>query len=122
MPMYQIMPIILAALLVALIVAKRVASLRVDLASLNFWGRVGASASLFSFISLIYGKTTHAGTGLITRYGWPKPFYFINYPEFGAPFGGWGFIYFVGNSAFYGAVLLLLWTAWRSMRRQTGVN
>jgi hypothetical protein len=114
--MYQIMPLVFAALLVALLVSTRVAQLRADLARPRFWVILAASGSLPSLASLFYGKTGHAGTGLVTRYGWPKPFYFITYPEFGAAIEGWSFIYFIGNTSLYGAALLLGWAAWRALQ------
>jgi hypothetical protein len=117
MPSFQIMLLVLGGLFLALSASVRVAQLRADLARPLFWVILAAWASLSSFASLIYGKTGHVGTGLITRYGWPKPFYFITYPEVGAAMEGCGFIYFVGNTLLHGAVLLLVWTAWRARQR-----
>jgi hypothetical protein len=115
--MYQIMPLVFAALVVALAASTRVAQLRTDLFRPRFWVILAAAGSLLSLASLFYGETGHAGTGLVTRYGWPKPFYFITYPEFGAALEGWSFIYFIGNTSLYGALLLIGWTAWRALPR-----
>lgn len=117
MPTYQIMPLVLAALLVTLTAGSFLASLRLDLARLLFWALLGTTAALLSLVSLLHGKSGHAGTGSIVRYGWPKPFYFITHPEIGGAIQGWSFIYFIGNASVYGAVLLLAWTAWRAIRR-----
>ncbi len=117
MPMYQILPVVLAALLVTFIASMRLAKLSADLNRPLFWARLALSASVLSLGSLLQREAGYAGTGQIIRYGWPKPFYFITYPEVGAPVEGWELIYFLGNASIYGAVALLACTGWRWLRR-----
>lgn len=117
MPMYQIMPLVITALFATLAASIGIVRLRADLAKPLFWVVLGASASVLSLCSLFHGKTGHAGTGFVTRYGWPKPFYFITNPEVGAAIEGWGFIYFIANTSVYSAVLVIMWAAWRALRR-----
>jgi hypothetical protein len=117
MPMFQILTAALTVLLLALAVSMRVPRMRADMTRPLFWALQMGTALLLSLASLTQSETGHAGTGFITRYGWPKPFYFVTHPETGAIMEAWALVYFIGNACAYGALLLLGWTAWRVLPR-----
>jgi hypothetical protein len=117
MPMYQSFTIFVTAALLSCVTAAAVKRLRIDLLRPVFWPALFTAAATLSAASALFDKTRHAGTGLTTNYGWPKPFYFRYLSETGAQSDGWEFIYFFGNSLVYAGALLMLWTMWRIVTR-----
>jgi hypothetical protein len=114
MPMFQTVAAFLAAALLAFIVAATsLPRLRADLGTVRFWLALAILASLASAVSALIRHTGHAGTGFITRHGWPKPFWFDFVGEYGERSTGFEPLYFAGNSLAWAAPLLLAWTLWR---------
>lgn len=91
--------------------------LKADWVRTRFWGRLLAASAVLSLLSALVLQTRHAGTGLTTEHGWPKPFYFQYLSETGAWSHGSSIIYFIGNMLVFAAALLSLWTIWRLVRR-----
>jgi hypothetical protein len=116
MPMYQTIAAFTAAALLALLAAAFVPRLKRDLTRLPFWPALAAASAGLSAASAVIAETGHAGTGFVTRQGWPKPFRFEFAGEHGARSTGFEPIYFAGNMLVYAAVLLTAWTAWRILR------
>ncbi len=117
MLMYQALAIFAAAVLFASISAAIVKRLKTDLLRPMFWLLLIAAAVLLCAASALVERTRHAGTGLTTSYGWPKPFYFRYLSETGERSDGWEFIYLAGNCLVFVGGLLMLWTIWRLARR-----
>lgn len=117
MPMYQALAAFIAALLLACAAGAFVERLRADLLRPVFWLCLSAIAAAISAASSLVSRTRHAGTGMTTGHGWPKPFYFSHVDETGAASHGLDVLYFCGNTAAIAGVLLSLWTIWRSFRR-----
>lgn len=111
----------IAAFAVAAILAALISTFKprllADLRSFRFWAALMAFAALISAVSTLVGKTRHAGTGFTTSDGWPKPFYFSFLGEDGLRTSDFEPLYFFGNSLFYSAILLIVWSAWRLMRK-----
>jgi hypothetical protein len=114
MPMYQALAAFAAALFVSMVAAIFARQLRAHVMRPIFWLALFAAAAAMSGASALVQRTRHAGTGLTTSYGWPKPFYFTYLSEAGERSSGWELIYFAGNSLFFAGALLIGWTAWRA--------
>ncbi len=117
MPMHQAISLFVAALAIAGIAAFVVRSERSALSRLTVSIVILAMAGAASGLSALVAYTRHSGTGFTTSFGWPKPFYFHYLDEAGRRSEGWSVVYFLGNSLVFAAVLLILWTAWRLVRR-----
>jgi hypothetical protein len=117
MPMFEAIGMFAVILLVAVVRAAFQPPLARQMRRPTFWLSLFAVSTALSAASGLAAATRHSGTGFTTSYGWPKPFYFRFLSESGDVTNGWSVIYFVGNSLVYAAVLLVLWTAWRSARR-----
>ena len=117
MPMYQTVAIFIVAVLLSAITAIFDHRLRRDLLRPTFWLLLVTAGGAMSAVSALIGKTRHAGTGLTTNYGWPKPFYFRYLSENNIRSDGWEFIYFAANSLVFIAGLLGLWAIWRFSTR-----
>jgi hypothetical protein len=115
--MYQALAIFAAGMLFASISGAILKRLKTDLLRTRFWLPLIAAAVFLSAASALVETTRHAGTGLTTSYGWPKPFYFRYLSETGGRSGGWEFIYFAGNCLVFLGGLLMLSTIWRLARR-----
>src|SRR5688500_11107935 len=113
MPLHQTIAAFTAALLLALLAAAFVPKLKGELRRPAFWPILFLLACVPSAASALVAETGHAGTGFVTRHGWPKPFLFDNLRETGERFTNFEPLYFAGNALVYAAVLLLAWTAWR---------
>jgi hypothetical protein len=117
MPMHQTIAAFAVAALMALLGALFVPRLKADFGRRRFWLGLIASASFLSAVSAWVAKADHAGTGFVTRHGWPKPFWFRFVSEYGERESSFEALYFAGNALTYAAMLLLAWTAWRFVRR-----
>lgn len=115
MPMHQAIILFLAALILAGIAAAAVRPLRSGLVRPMLWILMIAAAA--SGISALVSSRRHSGTGFTTSFGWPKPFYFRYLDEAGRQSDGFSLIYFLGNSLVFAALLLIVWTAQRLVRR-----
>ncbi|HYG49215.1 MAG TPA: hypothetical protein VD846_14885 [Allosphingosinicella sp.] len=113
MPLHHTIGLIAAAALLALVAAAFVPRLRRDLRRPAFWAGLIAIACLPSAASALVARTGHAGTGFVTRHGWPKPFWFDHLRETGERFASFEPLYFAGNVLVYAAILLVAWTLWR---------
>jgi hypothetical protein len=116
MPMHQAIAAFAGAALLALLAAAFVPRLKRDLLRLPFWSALAAASAGLSAGSALVASTGHAGTGFVTRQGWPKPFRFEFVGELGERSSGFEPIYFAGNMLVYAAVLLTASTAWRILR------
>ena len=112
--MHQTLAAFAAAALLALLAAAFAPRLKSDLRRSSFWSAIAVSASLASAASAAVAETGHAGTGFVTRHGWPKPFCFESAGEYGERSTSFEPLYFAGNALAYAAILLLAWTAWRT--------
>ena len=117
MPMHQALLLFGVAGLLFLVSSRRVSQLAADLRRPLFLLALPSIGLLLSAASALVGTVAHAGTGFVSRHGWPKPFYFIYIPEVGTPSIAWQPIYFLGNALAHAAVALVLWTAFRTFRR-----
>jgi hypothetical protein len=116
MPLHQTIAAFTAAALLALLAAAFVPRLKRELRRPAFWLILTILAGLASATSALVAETGHAGTGFVTRHGWPKPFLFDNLRETGERFTSVEPLYFAGNALVHAAILLLAWTAWRIVR------
>jgi hypothetical protein len=117
MPMFQTVAAFLAAALLAFLVAAALRpEFRAKLLAIRFWLALAGLASLASAVSALVEETGHAGTGFVTRRGWPKPYWFDFAGEHGERSTSFDPLYFAGNALGWGAALLLAWTAWRVVR------
>ena len=114
MPMHETIAAFGAALLLALLASAFRPRLRADLRRPAFWLGLFGSASLPRAASALVARTGHAGTGFVTRRGWPKPFRFETIGEYGERSAAFEPLYFAGNMVVYSAALLLAWVLWRS--------
>jgi hypothetical protein len=117
--MYHALMVFAAALLSAYASAAFVRKLKSELRRPTFWLLLFVAAAAGSGTSALYGTTRHAGTGLTSSYGWPKPFYFQYVTETGTGSDGLEVLYFTGNTLFYAAALLFAWTAFRIANRSS---
>lgn len=116
MPLHQTIGVFAAAALLTLLTAAFVPRLNGDLRRPAFWPALIALACVPSAASALFAETGHAGTGFVTRHGWPKPFRFHFVSELGERETDFEPLYFAGNALVYAAILLLAWTAWRLVR------
>ncbi|HEX9946648.1 MAG TPA: hypothetical protein VGA98_03830 [Allosphingosinicella sp.] len=114
--MHQTIAAFAGAALLALLAAAFVPRLKSDLGRVRFWLALAAASAALGAGSAFFAETGHAGTGFVTRQGWPKPFRFEFASELGERSSGFEPIYFAGNMLVYAAVLLLAWTALQMVR------
>src|SRR5687768_14019538 len=117
MPMLQALAIFGCSLAVALLAAGLRRQPREQLKQPRFWLFLLAGAAASSATSALVASSRRAGTGFTTSHGWPKPFYFRYLSETGVRSQGWDALYFAGNSLAWAGALLVLWSAWRLLRR-----
>lgn len=117
MPMHQTIAAFAASALIAFLVAAFVPRLKGELRRPDSWLALIALAAAASAASALVAETGHAGTGFVTRHGWPKPFWFDTVRETGERFASFEPLYFAGNMLVYAAVLLVAWTVWRLFRK-----
>src|SRR5688500_579350 len=117
MPLHQTIAAFTAALLPALLAAAFVPKLKGELRRWAFWPILFLLACAGSAASALAAETGHAGSGFVSRHGWPKPFLFDNLRETGERFTSVEPLYFAGNALAHTAVLLLAWPAWRTALR-----
>ncbi|MFC3077864.1 hypothetical protein ACFODL_07175 [Phenylobacterium terrae] len=72
------------------------------------WAGLILAAAIMSGLSGLASTTGHAGTGFVTRHGWPKPYLFRQVLEDGAHNTAFDPLYFAGNAMAHAAVLLAL--------------
>jgi hypothetical protein len=120
MPLHQAIAAFAAALLLALVSAGSRPRLKAELGRLRFWLGLAACASLASAVSALAAKTGHAGTGVVIRHGWPKPYWFDFVGEYGERSTGFEPLYFAGNVLAWAAPFLLAWALWRIVRPNAG--
>ena len=120
MPLHQALTAFIAAVLLAFVAAIFRPRLEAELARLHFWLVLTGCASLASAASALAAKTAHAGTGFVTRHGWPKPYWFDCVGEQGERSTGFEPVYFAGNLLAWAAPLLVGWTLWRIVRPSAG--
>jgi hypothetical protein len=116
MPLHHAITSFLAAVLFALAAAIFRPGLEADLGRLRFWSILLSCASAASGASALVAGTGHAGTGFVTRHGWPKPYWFEYLGETGERSTGFEPLYFAGNVLAWAAALLLCRTSWRILR------
>lgn len=116
MPLHQAMTAFAAALLLAFVVAIFRPRLEAELGRLRFWLLLMCCASLASAVSALAAETVHAGTGFVTRHGWPKPYWFDFLGENGDRSTSFEPLYFAGNMLAHASVLLLAWSLGRLLR------
>jgi hypothetical protein len=117
MPLHETVAAFAAAALLALVSARFEPRLKGDLRRPGFWAALIALASLPCAASALVAETGHAGTGFVTRHGWPKPYWFDFTGELGERTTQFEPLYFAGNMLVHAAVLLAAWSAWRVVRR-----
>jgi hypothetical protein len=108
MPLHECIALLLTSLAFASLAALRIASLRARLQRPVVWAGMVVAASAMSALSGLAARTGHAGTGFVTRHGWPKPYLFRFVAEDGAQTVGFEWLYFAGNAMAYAAGLLAL--------------
>jgi membrane associated rhomboid family serine protease len=113
MPLHQAITAFGAALLLAFVVAIFRPRLEAELGRLRFWLVLMGCAGLASAASWLVAETGHAGTGFVTRHGWPKPWWFDFVGEHGDRSTSLEPLYFAGNMLAHASVLLLAWSLWR---------
>ena len=86
-------------------------------------GKVAAmivvAALAATIVSLVHSSTRHAGTGISTERGWPKPYAFswIDREDPDSRRRDWNALYFAGDVALYGSILAAAWAAFAAARR-----
>ncbi|HLL30221.1 MAG TPA: hypothetical protein VK403_04415 [Allosphingosinicella sp.] len=120
--MHQTIALFAGAALLALLAAALVPRLKRELRRPAFWLALTALACVSSAASALVAETGHAGTGFVTRHGWPKPFRFEFVIEPGQPAAAFEPLYFAGNSLAHAAALLLAWRLWRIVRAAAGAG
>jgi hypothetical protein len=115
--MYQAITTFLLCLALAGVAASLVKALRLELSMPATWILIFAAAVIASAASIGISATRHAGTGFTTSHGWPRPFYVRYLSETGVESHGWSLIYFLGNTLVFTGIMLILWTAWKLVRR-----
>jgi hypothetical protein len=113
MPLHQAITAFIAALLLALVTAIFRPRLEAELGRPSFWLALICCASLASAVSALVAETGHAGTGFVTRHGWPKPWWFDFAGENGERSTSFERLYFVGNMLACASALLPAWSSWR---------
>lgn len=116
MPLHQAIEAFLAALLLAFAAAVFRPRLEAELGRPRFWLILICSASLAGAASALVARTGHAGTGFVTRHGWPKPYWFDFVGEHGERSASFEPLYFAGNMLAYAAILLTARVLWRLLR------
>lgn len=117
MPLHQAVAAFIAAVLLAFVASIFRPRLEADLGRLRFWLALMGCASLASAVSALVAETGHAGTGFITRHGWPKPWWFDFVGEYGERSTGFEPLYFAGNMLAHAAFLVSAWSLWRFIRK-----
>ena len=108
MPLHQCIALFLVSLVLAALAAVRMPRVGVRLRRPVVWAGLALAASAASALSGLAAKTGHAGTGFVTRHGWPKPYLFRFAAEDGARTVDVHALYFAGNALAYAAALLVL--------------
>lgn len=116
--MHETLAAFALALVSALAAAGLVPRLGRDLRRPLFWTVLLAAAALAGAASALVAETGHAGTGFVTRHGWPKPFLFEFVAETGERKRGFEALYFAGNALAWSAALLAAWTVARLVSRR----
>ena len=111
MPLAQTIFIFSVALALAAAASLVRADLRRRLTSPRGWAALAGAALFLSAASWLLSSRDAAGTGTVTRNGWPKPFHFgWESWEDASGFESFSLLYFIGNSLVYAGALLLIWT------------
>ena len=118
MPLHQAIAAFLAAVLLAFVAGISRPRLEAELGRPGFWLALVCCASLASAASALVSETAHAGTGFVTRHGWPKPWWFDFVGEHGDRSTSFEPLYFAGNMLAWAAALLPAWSLWRLLRRR----
>jgi hypothetical protein len=108
MPLHQCIALLFVSMGFAALAALRMPRVRARLKRPLVWAGLVIVASAMSALSGLAASTGHAGTGFVTRHGWPKPYLFRFVSEHGAQTVGFELLYFAGNAMAYAAGLLAL--------------
>ena len=118
MPMIETLLFGLAAVVAAIVAARASPRLRADLRRPWAPAAIALAAAGLSLLSALHAAPRHAGTGISTDRGWPKPFLFRwESWESAATAGGFNALYFAGNACAWALPVVAVWIALRLLRR-----
>jgi hypothetical protein len=120
MPLHQCIALFVVSLSYAGLTSLRVSPLRARLRQPAVWGALALAAAMASAASGFAAHLAHAGTGFVTRRGWPKPYLFQFVGEDGARAFTLEPLYFAGNALVYAAGMLALLTTFAALSRRIG--
>jgi hypothetical protein len=118
MPAAQLLIVTFAAALIFAAIMVAAPAVRRRLTGRVVTAIVVASVAA-TLISLAGSSTRHAGTGISTDRGWPKPYAFswVDREQTDSRRGDWNALYFAGDVALYGSIFAAAWAAFAAARR-----